>query len=171
MYIHIMRELQKTMNNRLHQFWSRTHTRINQADFPAANSADFFWFNTWLNIVLRSRTRAKQINSCYNNTTELLVSIILDVLSTGGYGHLTFLKIIKLRFKNFLQKTTERPTSFILDHLQDLTLKYAHNNRKTQCFLHVHFYTGCPTSNRIVIGQKLRFSRLIGKFKGSVREK
>ena len=25
--------------------------------------------------------------------------------------------------------------------------------------------TGCPTSNRIVIGQKLRFLRLIGKFK------
>ena len=25
--------------------------------------------------------------------------------------------------------------------------------------------TGCPTSNRIVIGQKLRFSRLIGNFK------
>ena len=46
-------------------------------------------------------------------------------------------------FKDFdiisnIDLTIYRASQIILDHLQDLTLKYAHNNQKS--FLHAHFY-------------------------------
>ena len=46
-------------------------------------------------------------------------------------------------FKDFdiisnIDLTIYRASQIILDHLQDLTLKYAHNNQK--CFLQAHFY-------------------------------
>ena len=53
-----------------------------------------------------------------------------------------------------------------MQYIVNLCLKEDELPFKIRCIL--MRYIGCPTSYRIVIGSKLRFSRLIGKFEENV---
>ena len=86
---------------------------------------------------------------------KYLFLIFLSSVDITGTGQLTTMIFF---FKNIDEKLNLKIVKIVSNYP---LLKEAHARFTTVSFKP----SGCPTSNPIVIGQKLRFSRQIGKFK------